>query len=180
MKKGRQSKGKEIRPTFFVFCEGETEEAYVAFLRSEYRVPIEIDTKVAGNRITEKYIANYKQRKSIHEKDITFLMYDCDVPEIVDKLQKIKNVTLLLSNPCFELWYLLHFQNQTAELTKRECEEKLNKYTKQYKKGLLCENIKDKILKNQDKAIERAKSLTGFENPSTNIYVLAEKLLARR
>ncbi len=29
----RISKGKTIRPTFFVFCEGETEEAYVGFLK---------------------------------------------------------------------------------------------------------------------------------------------------
>ena len=29
------STGKEIRPTFFIFCEGETEEQYIAYLRSK-------------------------------------------------------------------------------------------------------------------------------------------------
>jgi hypothetical protein len=54
----RKPKGKAIKPTFFVFCEGESEDAYVSLLKSHFRVPIEIITKVAGNRITHKYITN--------------------------------------------------------------------------------------------------------------------------
>ncbi|MDR1882227.1 MAG: RloB family protein [Prevotella sp.] len=65
--KGRQPKGKLIKPTFFVFCEGETEEAYIKYLRSLYRLPIEIDPKIAGNRITDKYIANHKNHKTVPE-----------------------------------------------------------------------------------------------------------------
>lgn len=41
----RKSKGKEIKPTFFVFCEGESEEVYISFIRSTYRVPIQITAK---------------------------------------------------------------------------------------------------------------------------------------
>ena len=53
----RISKGKKINPTYFVFCEGETEEVYINHLRSKYRLPININSKIAGNRITEKYIS---------------------------------------------------------------------------------------------------------------------------
>ncbi len=62
-------KGKKIKPTFWVFCEGETEAAYIAMLRSQYRIPIEITTKVAGNSITEKYINKCKQGRFTHKKD---------------------------------------------------------------------------------------------------------------
>ncbi|MDP4915040.1 MAG: RloB family protein [Saprospiraceae bacterium] len=41
----RIPKGKVINPTFYVFCEGETEEAYINYLRSKYRLPILIDAK---------------------------------------------------------------------------------------------------------------------------------------
>lgn len=78
-----------MKPTFFVFCEGETEEAYVKFLKSRYRIPIEIDSKVAGNRITNKYINNYKKEKFTHVKDKTFLLYDLDTPKMLEKLQQI-------------------------------------------------------------------------------------------
>jgi hypothetical protein len=61
----RIPKGKEINPTFYVFCEGETEESYINYLRSKHRLPILIDAKIAGNRITGKYIQNYKKDVSV-------------------------------------------------------------------------------------------------------------------
>ncbi len=36
-KAARNSKGKTMRPNFFVFCEGKTEITYVKFLRSVFR-----------------------------------------------------------------------------------------------------------------------------------------------
>lgn len=33
----RKSKGKQINPTFFVFCEGKTEEQYIEYLRSKFK-----------------------------------------------------------------------------------------------------------------------------------------------
>ncbi|MCL2414241.1 MAG: RloB family protein [Bacteroidales bacterium] len=178
----RISKGKEIRPTFFVFCEGETEEAYIAFLRSRYRVPIEIDPKIARNGITEKYINNYKKQRTRHPKDKTFLIYDCDVPETTERLRKIKDVDLLLSNPCFELWYLLHYQHQTASLPTKDCEQKICGMIKEYKKGHLDEKMKSTIVANQNEAIKRAESLikadvpVELNNPSTDVYRFVEEL----
>ena len=49
MPKYRKPQGRSVRPTFFVFCEGETEEEYVRFLRSHFRVPIEIDASVTDS-----------------------------------------------------------------------------------------------------------------------------------
>ena len=39
----RKSKGKTMKPNFFVFCEGESEVAYISHLRSQYRAPIHIE-----------------------------------------------------------------------------------------------------------------------------------------
>ena len=61
--KRNASKRKKINPHFWVFCEGETEEAYVCFLRSKYRIPIEIVPKIVGNKITQRIIKNSKQGK---------------------------------------------------------------------------------------------------------------------
>jgi len=172
----RKSKEKLVNPTFFVFCEGESEEAYISFLRSSYRIPINIKAKIAGNRITKKYIENYKQTQTAHLKDKTFLIYDGDVPEIVDKLKKIKKVNLLVSNPCFELWYLLHCQNQTAELSSIECFNKLSNHVPNYSKGYFDKNLETQIIKNKNNAIKRAKNLIEFTNPSTNVYNFVEEL----
>jgi hypothetical protein len=172
----RQSGRKLVKPAFFVFCEGETEEIYVKYLRSLYRLPVEIDSKVAGNRITTQYIDNYKKQRTTHAKDKTFLIYDSDVESVLKKLQEMKNVNLLCSNPCFELWYLLHYENQTAKLTSEECVSKLKHSVTQYKKGSLDEKMKKKLYENKTDAISRAKALNEFNNPYTSIYKFVEEL----
>jgi len=172
----RKSKGKQINPTFFVFCEGETEEAYISYLRSKYRLPIVIDAKIAGHHITEKYISSYKTGKDVHPKDRNYLLYDLDVPEILPRLQTIKGAVLLLSNPCFEFWYLLHFQDHKSYLSTEECERKLLSHHKNYKKGLFDNKLKDKLDEKQDKAVHRASKLTQHENPSSQIFQLINDL----
>ena len=167
---------RKINPTFFVFCEGETEKEYINFLRSKYRIPIEIKSKVSGNRISQKYINNFLKGKLTSPKDKIFLMYDLDVAEILDKLQAIKKGNLLVSNPCIELWFLLHHQNQNANLNSSECIRKLEQFWTEYKKGDLTENTKRKLIDNKSKAISRAKKLKLFNNPSTNVFEILDAL----
>lgn len=59
-RKVRISKGKQMKPNFFIFCEGETEIAYVKFLRSLYRVPIQVIPKKGKSNISEDYIERSK------------------------------------------------------------------------------------------------------------------------
>jgi hypothetical protein len=135
-----------------------------------------VPVKKAGSGINMRFIDNYKKDYTAHSKDKTFLVYDYDVPEIVEKLQKISEVELLFSNPCFELWYLLHYQKQTSASSSNECITKLEKFVERYKNGELSAKLKTKLSENQNNAIERAKLLPQFNNPSTNIYLLIEEL----
>jgi hypothetical protein len=176
MKQKRRSKGKRIRPNFFVFCEGETEGAYIKYLRSCYRLPIEVVIKITGTGISEQFIDNYKECRPTDPKDKTFLIYDYDVPEIVDKLKKINKIDVIFSNPCFELWYLLHCQNQTAELTTTACHSKLTNHIRDYKKGTLCDKLKTKLANNKNDAISRAMSLRSPDNPFTDVYRFIKEL----
>jgi hypothetical protein len=172
----RKSKGKEIKPTFFIFCEGESEDAYVSHLRSYYRIPIVIDSKVSGNGITQKYINNTLKHKPTHEKDKCFLLYDIDVPEMLERLKSINDSTLIASNPCFELWYVLHYCNQISQINTNDCHNKLRTNCSEYKKGKIPEKLKVKLIESVSKAIERAKKYSLYGNPSTNAYLLIEEL----
>ncbi|MDN5201942.1 RloB family protein [Fulvivirgaceae bacterium BMA10] len=176
-RKRKKSKGKKINPTLFVFCEGDTEEAYVNMLKSHYRLPsIQIHPKIGGNNITASYIQNYKKDKPTHEKDINYLMYDLDVRGVLSRLQKIGNSVLLLSNPCLELWFLLHYKNQTTNIDCTYCCKELNNRNKSYKKGVIGQKLKEKLLSKSKEAIGRAKNLNEFGNPSSTIYRLIEML----
>ena len=178
-RKRGKSKGKKINPTLFVFCEGKTEEAYVNFLKSLYRIPsIHIRSKIAGNNITYAIIKNYKKGMPTDDKDRNFLMYDSDVPEIVNRLKSIKDCILLLSNPSIELWFLLHYKNQTAHITSPECCRQLSNRNGNYKKGVMDLKLKEKLITKRNEALKRAKFLNQNNNPSSSIYQLIEILLS--
>ena len=175
-RKIRISKGKQMKPNFFVFCEGETEIAYVKFLRSLYRAPIQVIVKKGKSNISEDYIVKSKSEYVQTEQDKVFLMYDLDVDGMLEQLQKIPNAELIVSNPCVELWFLLHYQEQKAEISSDKCIKKLQKVLKGYKKGTLSEEEKDVLAKNSELAAGRAKDMIEYENPSTSIYRLLEML----
>ena len=175
-RKARISKGKQMKPNFFVFCEGETEIAYVKFLRSLYRAPIQVIPKKGKSNISEDFIVKSKNEYVQTDLDKVFLMYDLDVDGILEQLQKIPNVELLVSNPCVELWFLLHYQEQKAEIASEKCVQKYQKVSKGYKKGILSEEEKEGFTKNRESAIDRAKKLAAFQNPSTTVFKLLEEL----
>lgn len=171
------SKGKKINPHFWVFCEGKTEEAYISCLRSKYRIPIDIVSKIVGNKITDRFIREYKRGKPIHEKDKDFLIYDADVPEILDRLRGINTAMLIASNPCMELWFLLHYKNQTASISSQDCIRELSKRNRNsYQKGVIDKNLEAKLTENLTKACERASHLILFNNPSSNMNVFINEL----
>ena len=172
----RKSKAKKMRPIFFVFCEGETEVSYVNYLKSKYRFPIQIVPKKSDSSISCRYIENCKREYFTTNSDKTFLMYDLDVDGVLEKLTSISGVTLLISNPCVELWFLLHNQECKSELNTKRCVEKYESVSTEYKKGTLNAFDLQIFNKGEDAAIARAKKLNTPGNPSTTVYKLLEAL----
>lgn len=172
----RKSKGKTMRPNFFVFCEGESEVAYVSHLRTQYRVPIQIIPRKSDSNISVRYIDNCKREYVTTDNDKTFLMYDIDVAGMLEILQKIPDAVLLVSHPCIELWYLLHFEECLTELTSNMCIKKLKRHLKHYNKGALALKEKRQLSENTLKAIARAKALEFYNNPSSTIYRLIDSI----
>ncbi len=168
------SKERRINPHYWVFCEGDTEKAYICYLRSKYRVYIEIIPKISGSSINKRFISDSKKGKPIHDKDLNFLLYDADDPNITEKLNELiktaPDTKLLLSNPCIELWFLLHYDNQTRSLSSLDCRNQLRQYNKTYKKGDLNRPLKKILDENEKRACSRGKKLMCFENPSSNIF----------
>jgi len=175
-RKERLPKGRSMKPNFFVFCEGDTEVAYVELLRAHYRLPIHIIAKKTLLNVTPALVERCKSIYVPTKSDRTYLMYDLDRPEMLDRLQKIPGATLLCSNPCFELWLLLHYTEVNTELTSEECVKRLSAIVKDYTKGRISIECMQQLMKNVPLAIDRAKKLSYFQNPSTTIYHLIEEL----
>lgn len=110
MARERKSNPRKMRPLFLVLCEGETEEAYVNFLKQRYRLPIRIVPKILGSSLYPKKIEQYKKEMSSIPSEVkTFFMYDGDVLEVLELLKKCDGA-LLVSKPCIEIWFLAHYK----------------------------------------------------------------------
>ena len=175
-RKERVSKGRTMMPNYFVFCEGDTEVAYVEMLRSFYRLPIHIIAKKTLLNITSSLVERCKSAYVQTKNDRTYLMFDLDVPSMLERLKKVEGATLLCSNPCFELWLLLHYNDQWTELSSSECVKRLLTCIRQYKKGVLRADDRQFLLSSQKDAAERAKKLMEYYNPSSTVYRLIDDL----
>lgn len=172
----RKSKAKKMRPIFFVFCEGETEVAYVNYLKSKYRLPVQVIPRKSDSNISYRYIENCKREYFTTDSDKTFLMYDLDVDGIWEKLICIPEVTLLVSNPCIELWFLLHNQECGAEMDSKTCVRKYESVSLGYKKGKFGASDLHLFNQGEDIAIARARKMNAPSNPSATVYKLVEAL----
>ncbi len=175
MSSRRKSKGKRINPTYFVFCEGQTEEEYIKYLRSVFRIPIEINSKRTGNSISKRFINNYLKTKTRHTKDEIFLMFDLDIDGTLQELRELEGI-LLVSNPCIELWFVLHYRDQRANISSPNCIRTLKEIWPNYQKGKLTETQKRELFENINEARTRAQQLTCNNNPSTSVDVLIRYL----
>lgn len=172
-----KSKGKQINPQYWVFCEGETEEAYICLMRAHFRLPIEVVTKVIGSSISARAIKSHKMGKPSTHKDKDFLLYDADRPEIVRRLTEIKDAVLLASNPSIELWFLFHYKNVAGEITTTKCISEIsNRTRKEYKKGFIHPILERRLKENYSTACDRSKKTRVFDNPSSNVHILIEEL----
>lgn len=125
--------------------------------------------------------------------DIAYCVFDTDcntskqvqINQAIDKCKK-KNIELIKSNPCFEIWFILHYSNSTKQYNSNtELMDKLKKYIPQYEKN---KDVFQLISDRTNIAIENSKKLESYHiklgkdindiecNPSTQIYKIVEKI----
>ena len=169
-----------MRKIALVICEGETEARYVNLLRSWFKSPIRIVSNIEGTKVSQSLIERRAKELKISSMDRvhTFLMYDMDVRAINERLLRCK-AEMLLSNPCFELWLLLHAREQRSAIGTDALILELKKSAavwKNYAKSLFTDTQKAFLRSKIDIAVSRAKGLRSLSNPSTGIYKLVEML----
>ena len=178
--KREKAPDKRMRRIVLVICEGETEENYINLMKKWYKFSVRIVSRIEGTKITQALVDKHERGLKISAKDKvdTFLMYDMDVPAINEKLMVCK-VELLLSNPCFEIWLLLHAKEQKSALSSEAVLRELKKSASvwnSYNKSVYTDTQKTFLREHLKDAVDRAKALKDFQNPSSRIYRLLEIL----
>ena len=65
------SPSRTMKPVFLIFCEGETEEAYLDYLKQAYRSPIRIVPKIEGDSISQRLIDVRKKELKIPDEGLS-------------------------------------------------------------------------------------------------------------
>lgn len=171
---------RSIRGNVYIFCEGlRTEKGYFESYKSKIcngrcrrrklpEIKI-IPSKNCGAPANIEFINSYARNKAVSEKDGDYVVcvIDCDANKDEDINKAIKmaegkkdgseiKVNICLSNPSFEIWYLLHFELYNKPLNQENLEMRLKQHIKHYRKE---ENYYNALEKDLEIAVERAEYL---------------------
>jgi hypothetical protein len=188
----RRAKPKLLtRRRILIVTEGEvTEPVYFHDLRQRVRTQLDIRVIGAGASpvtvVAEAVRIKKQDAQDAKRQRDAFIPYDefwCVFD--VDHHQDLKNavnrarankIGVALSNPCFELWILLHYQDQRTHIEgtnlKRLCREHIPGYEKTPPCELLYPNLNVAIVRAQ--LLERWQKESGRPNgnPSTDVHKL--------
>ena len=183
----RRAPSREPKRRFTLFCEGRnTEPAYFEAIKRAYpSALIRIESSVGvPHTIAEKAAAfarNSRRKKdSFEEGDEVWAVFDRDRhPRFKDAvaLCKQKGIKVARSNPCFEVWLILHEQDYAQPNNRHQVQKVLQKlrpeYNKRGSKILYCDELVCRVQEAEqrgEKLLERWNEVgEPYGNPSTTV-----------
>ncbi|HEX4963518.1 MAG TPA: RloB family protein [Thermoanaerobaculia bacterium] len=193
---GRQRSRRETRTRILVLCEGAVTEAeYLKDFASELKDPlvhVEIDSqgdvpqKLMNRAVKRKRHADQRSDRLQDEflrYNEVWCVFDVDEHSRLDDVRhraQANGIHVAISNPCFELWALLHFADQAAFVTRTEARSLLRRHLPRFHKALPFGRLRPGYLT----AVQRARGLDRQRenandpggNPSTGVYRLTERI----
>lgn len=177
------SEGENTEPRYFKAYEREVSSSIVTVvLENERGVPATLLEKaiVKKNDINKRsYI------KDNGSKDQVWIVFDEDehpnIPKVILKCDQL-DIKYAHSNPCFEVWLILHEEDYDRDehrhATQRKCEEVCLGYTSGTRKIPDVAPLMKKVFDAEARAIsmENRRSRDGGTAPSTNVYKLLKEI----
>jgi RloB-like protein len=194
----RRRPSRAPRARFLIFCEGEvTEPGYFQYIKQTLRdsmLTIEVSKdrgdplRLVEAAVTRLRQANQNVRRYNDENlrwDQVWCVLDVDQHQRIDDARAMADKTgvrLAVSDPCFELWPLLHFVSHNAWISTEQVQEKLKKYIPDYQKRLDCELLRGHYGEARARALSLRdghvrNDMPALSNPGTDVCLLVHELL---
>jgi len=199
VKSGRSKKPvKDPKDVILVFTEGEvTEPQYLTLLQKHLntvRLTIEV---IPGPGVPKTLVAKARDAKKASDKEARrdttlkyqsiWCVFDVDShPNMAEAKQTAEqnNIKLAISNPCFELWLLLHHGDYASTSDRKKIRQELKGIVPQYDKHV---DFEKHYQAGYDEAVRRARKLDELadscndpgRNPTTGVYRLTELIAGR-
>jgi hypothetical protein len=160
----RPSGKRRYRKLFIIAVEGtKTEPQYFALFNNQQSI-IQVNC-LKGNHGSSppqvlKRMEDHLKKETLRKSDEAWLVVDKDqwteaqLTQLHAWSQKNDNYSLALSNPKFEYWLLLHFEDGAGITTSHECTDRLRRHLPFYDKGIDAKKITNARI---DSAVRRAK-----------------------
>ncbi len=199
----RKEASKEPRKSILIVCEGKkTEPIYFNALKETLRL-IMVDVEIVGEggapiTVVNRAIARREERKQIASKSLTkteyeviYCVIDVEAPtpheSLANAVSKAKDnkLEVILSNPCFEYWYILHFRKTSAPFSRsRDAKSALRREHSAYSESDT--TIFNVVYPKTSDAIRHSKEVLNEQhndaedlrdcNPSTHVHKIVEYL----
>ena len=195
----RKTESRRQNPRFLIVSEGAvTERQYLEAVKRSGRIP-DVNLKLddppptSPKEIVKKARDLKKEARKDDPYDAVWCVFDVEAkvsqnarPGLVEAIQmaKANKIFIALSNPCFELWILLHEKQHTAAIYSEDVRHACSSLGLVEGKHI-CNP--DQLLNNCQIAIQRAKDLDVMhqgnetdkhedQNPSSGVYKLVEAI----
>jgi hypothetical protein len=196
------------RLAILIVCEGEkTEPNYFRSLAEALRLGPLVDVQVEGEgcgsapiSVVDHAIEARDERKQANKKGFASVAFeevwcvmDVEAPKPHQSLDqaygkaRANKIMVALSNPCFEYWYILHFERTSKTFHEnKEVRRHLGKYITKYEKGN--KGNFELVRRFTKTAVEHAKAVIREKHygedirksvPSTHVHKVVELLVAQ-
>lgn len=199
---GRKIGGRDAKKRVVVVCEGlKTEPDYLRLINKRSRkalVELEIidEPATSPKQLVERacQILSESKREARRTKDPNskvneiWCVFDVDEHPLLRESQKQASdngISVAISNPCIEIWFLLHFSDQTANIhrdtARRSLEVHIPGYAKKFKD---ISSLEGRYEQAKKRALDLQSKHEGDEthfpdnNPSTDVWKLVDSLQA--
>lgn len=149
---GRRGPSRQPKFRILIVCEGRiTEPGYLKAFQHAARNP-RVHVAVAGETGVPRTVVEIAIRlqkeaedeaKQQHDENLkwdqVWAVFDIDEHPNVDQARQLASaneINLAISNPCFELWALVHFQEQRAHIERHAARAALQRHLPEYDKAL--------------------------------------------
>lgn len=200
MKRGKFRR--EPRQRFILFCEGKnTERVYFEAIRricsstlikveifAEGNVPYTLAEKAVERARKEGLVPkSHRKKNSFEENDEIWVVFDRDEhPRFEEAIAHCKNhgIKIGRSNPCFEVWLILHIEDYDKIQPRNQVQALLSKLRPEYNKSgakkVDCDELVTHVVKAEERASKqldlRKKQGVNFGNPSTTVGQLTRAI----
>lgn len=190
---GRKKPHRREKPVFWIFTDGQnTERSYFSALSKSLGMPVGVPKKCGGkspDEVVKTALAKRKEEKDSYDasRDEFWVVFDDDGRAGVTQARSRcanSGLKTAISNPCFEVWLLLHITDYDCPDDQATVQRKLELQCPAYERDRQKVPNMEALLQNLEYAEQRAEQMDsrrvadGDPNgrPSTRVYKLTRAL----